>query len=116
MGERKRCVIDGCERLEELANGRPTGGRCAAHRKRKHTATRLTLTSPVVSRFWKRRDGLEALLESALAYADVDADEAYTAAVLRLKRAALRYAESLGYSQHGDMHRHAPTGKVPSKG
>lgn len=71
---RAKCLIDGCDRLEELANGRSAGGLCAGHRYRKKRG--LPLEPPLHEGLARRRGPKEALLEAALRLADVDGDDA----------------------------------------
>lgn len=97
---RSKCLIDGCDRPEELANGRPAGGLCSAHRKRKQQ--RRDLEAPIHERMGLQADGTRrlsprrALVEAAMDIREMDtgadSDIEYRRAVDRLIKAAMRYA------------------------
>ena len=73
---RERCLVDGCEGLEELANGRSAGGLCAAHRKRKvRSPERPDFITPIDRAKGGHLGPRQLLLEAALAYSEADADE-----------------------------------------
>lgn len=92
---RSRCLVDGCDRLEEFASGRSAGGLCAGHRRRK--ALRQPLETPLNDGFARRLTRHQTLLEAAIALSDVDTadDRAWHRAVDRHRKAALRYAAAL---------------------
>jgi hypothetical protein len=89
---RSKCLVDGCDRLEELASGRSAGGLCAGHRKRKVRG--LPIWTPLDSLKAHRHTPRELLIESAIALGDVDPanDSAWGRAIERQCRAAVRYA------------------------
>lgn len=91
---REKCLVDGCDRLEEMKAGRPAGGGlCAGHRYRKKHG--LPLEPPLHEGLARRRSPRRALLEAALALGDTstdsDDDSAFRRALDRLTHAAWRY-------------------------
>lgn len=91
---REKCLVDGCDRLEELASGRSAGGLCAAHRKRKKRGQ--PLEPPIDERNARvgphrapLRSPRQALLDAALAYADADAENADGRLFTLLRRARI---------------------------
>lgn len=97
---RSKCLIDGCDRPEELANGRSAGGLCSSHRKRKQQGR--PLEEPIHERMGLQRDGTrrmsprQALVHAAMDLADIDtgtsSDVDWRRGVDRLIHAAVRYA------------------------
>lgn len=85
-----KCLIDGCDRPEELVHGRSAGGLCAGHRWRKKHGVSLEL--PLRQR---RRPRTGLLIEAALVLADADTDADFDRSVDRLRKAAVRYVDSL---------------------
>lgn len=90
---RAKCLVDGCDRPEELAGGRSAGGLCSGHRYRKKRG--LDLEPPLHEGLAKRRSPRRALIEVALQLGDVatesDSDAEFRRGVDRLTHAALRY-------------------------
>lgn len=91
---RERCLVDGCDRLEEMAGGRPAGGLCAGHRYRKKRG--LPLEAPLHAGLARRQTPREALVAAALELGDVPAessgDAVFRRVVERLTYAAVMYA------------------------
>lgn len=104
---REKCLVDGCDRLEELASGRSAGGLCAGHRKRKQQQAKGLLTvpfeSPIHEGMGRRRSPRAALIDAAMSLGDVDTDAdfdtAFRRAVDRLTHAAMRYREARRLSE-----------------
>lgn len=110
---REKCLVDGCDRLEELASGRSAGGLCAGHRKRKQLQAKGLLTvpfeSPLHDRMGLQADGSrrlsprQALVQAAMDMADADtsseSDTAWRRGIERLVHAAIRYAEARNESE-----------------
>ena len=100
---REKCLVDGCDRLEELASGRSAGGLCAGHRKRKQQQAKGLLTVPFESPIRRRRSPRAALIDAAMSLGDVDTDAdfdtAFRRAVDRLTHAAMRYREARKLSE-----------------
>lgn len=86
---RCRCLVDGCDRLEELVRGRSAGGLCAGHRYRKRRG--LPLESPLDANKAHRLTPWQQVLEASLAHAGADGPLAYRRAIDRLRKAVLRY-------------------------
>jgi hypothetical protein len=96
---RQKCLIEWCDRLEELANGRSAGGLCSGHRKRKQQGR--PLDAPLHERMGRqsgnvrRQSPRRALLEAALQIGDVStegsSDVAFRRALDRLTHAARVY-------------------------
>lgn len=93
---RSKCLIDGCDRPEELANGRSAGGLCAGHRKRKQQGR--PLEPPLHAGMGRREAPRRALVHAAMDLGDIDtgtdSDLEWRRAVDRLIHAAVRYAEA----------------------
>lgn len=94
----EKCLVDGCERREEMKAGRPSGGGlCAGHRYRKKNA--LPLEPPLHEGLARRLTPRRALLEAALAIGDVPTEEgsdpAARRALDRLTHAARVYAAAV---------------------
>lgn len=93
---RSRCLIDGCDRWEELANGRSAGGLCAGHRKRKSQGR--PLEPPLHAGMGRRESPRRALVHAAIDLRDIDTDAdsdiEWRRALDRLIHAALRYADA----------------------
>ena len=88
---RQKCLIDGCMRPEELANGRSVGGLCRGHRYRKYKNLPLDVQlKDYVGRGISKRF---ALVRAALDLAQVDSadDAAFARAVRRLLRVARQF-------------------------
>ena len=87
---RERCLVEGCERWEELANGRPAGGLCAAHRKRKQQGRQLETP---IRQFFSRGSFRSLLVDAAVTLAEVDPadDAAFDRALARVVRRIERY-------------------------
>ena len=104
---REKCLVDGCDRLEELASGRSAGGLCAGHRKRKQLQAKGLLTvpfdSPLHDGMGRRRSPRRALIDAAMSLGDVDTgadfDADFRRAVDRLTHAAMRYREARRLSE-----------------
>lgn len=94
--KRERCLVEGCDRLEEMVGGRPAGGLCAGHRYRKKRG--LPLEPPLHEGLARRQKPGEALVAAALelmeAPTDGKGDETWRRVVERLKYAALVYARA----------------------
>ena len=82
--KRAKCSVDGCDGLEELANGRRTGGLCATHRKRLRTGG--AFGAPIRGRV---RSALGLLEAAARSY------DGSNRAKDRLRYAALVYVRKL---------------------
>lgn len=93
---REKCLVDGCDRQEELVSGRSAGGLCAGHRYRKRHG--LPLDPPLHAGLARRLSPRRLLIEAAMALGEVDTagdqDEAFYRAVRRVTNAALRYARA----------------------
>jgi hypothetical protein len=87
-----KCIIDGCDRPEELVRGRSAGGLCSGHRWRKRKG--LSLETPLRSR---RRPRTGLLIEAGLALADANTDDDFDRGVDRLRKSAARYMYALGW-------------------
>jgi len=98
---REKCLVDGCDRLEELVSGRSAGGLCAGHRYRKRHG--LPLEPPLHEGLARRRSPRAALIDAAMSLGDVDTDAdfdtAFRRAVDRLTHAAMRYREARKLSE-----------------
>lgn len=95
--EARECLVAGCQRLEELKGGRPSGGGlCSGHRYRKQRG--LPLEPPLHDGLARRLSPRRALIEAAMALGEVDtaasADVLFRRAVDRLTHAAARYAQA----------------------
>lgn len=91
----EKCLVEGCERREEMKAGRPSGGGlCAGHRYRKKKG--IPLDTPLHDGLARRLSPRRALLEAALAIGDVPTEEssdpAARRALDRLTHAAQVYA------------------------
>ena len=88
---RAKCLVDGCDRLEELANGRSAGGLCAGHRKRKKL--QRPIEGPLNESKAHRRTPRQMVLDAVQRVADADAteDDEYDRAVEELFRTIRRY-------------------------
>ncbi len=99
---RQSCLIDGCDRMEELAGGRSTGGLCAGHRNRKKLQNRGLLTvpfdSPLHDGLARRRSPRQGLHEAAIAVVD-------GAPMDRLCHAAIIYANYVATLAAGERRR-----------
>lgn len=91
---RSKCLVDGCDRAEELVHGRSAGGLCAGHRKRKQQGR--DLEPPLHAGMGRRESPRRALVHAAMDLADIetgtDGDIDWRRAVDRLIHAAVRYA------------------------
>lgn len=83
---RQKCLVDGCERLEELSGGRPAGGLCSTHRKRK--VRRRWSDAPIRSYGARPR---AAIVEGIYEVADADSDEEFERALERFFKRIQRY-------------------------
>lgn len=106
----ERCLVEGCERLEELASGRSAGGLCAAHRYRKKRG--LPLEPPVNGALGTPGKTFKAaLVEAALRLADVGEDDhAFALAYRRLLWVFFR-----GVQVSGSRRDRKQLAKTPSK-
>ncbi len=102
--QRQKCLIDGCDRMEELVHGRPAGGLCAGHRHRKKRG--LDLTRPLDPSKSHRLSHWQMLHEAAVVLALAE-EEAYQRALDRLRKAAVRYGQRL-------LRRRRRRGRAPS--
>lgn len=94
----EKCLVEGCDRLEEMKAGRPSGGGlCAGHRYRKKK--NLPMDTPLHDGLARRLSPRRALLEAALAMGDVPSEEASDPAARRaldrLTHAARVYAAAV---------------------
>lgn len=96
----QRCLVEGCDRLEELANGRSAGGLCAGHRWRKKRGR--PLGGPLDERRARRLSPSQLVREAIHAYMRAESDEEYDRAFATLMRRLRRY-------------RHARRGRAPSE-
>lgn len=93
---RERCLIDGCENLEELANGRSAGGLCAAHRKRKQlNPERPDFERPIDHAKGRKLGPRRLLLDAVMAFADAEPDELDAKIYTLFKRIRL-YTKAVG--------------------
>jgi hypothetical protein len=71
-----KCLVDGCERAEELVRGRPAGGLCAAHRRRKKLGQ--SFDEPIddrLSRSVHRMSPAELLMVAVVRLGDAEGPE-----------------------------------------
>lgn len=92
-----QCRQPDCDRDEEMANGRSTGGYCAGHRYRKRRG--LPMEPPLHDGLARRRPAHLALIEAALNLADCpneeSADPEFRRRTQLLAHAALVYAPTV---------------------
>ena len=96
---RSKCLIEGCDRLEELANGRSAGGLCAGHRKRKVRESARPIEEPLNERIARRVRPRQALRQAVVEVGAVDTgpggEKAYARAIARVEYYAMRWAMSV---------------------
>lgn len=85
-----KCLVEGCMRTEELANGRSAGGLCAGHRWRKKRGLPLDAT-PISDSLARRLTPRQMLEEAAVGLAEAEGPD-IDGALRRLRYAAVRYA------------------------
>lgn len=95
--EAQKCLQEGCERREEMVDGRSAGGYCAGHRYRKRRG--LPMEPPLHEGLARRRPAFDALLDKAIQLGDTPTDEAadpeFRRNVQQLVHAALVYAPTV---------------------
>lgn len=81
-----RCLVDGCDREEELVRGRSAGGLCAGHRYRKRRGLPLEVLLDASKAH--RLSHWQMLHEAALGLSEAaeSVDNGYQRAVDRLRR------------------------------
>jgi hypothetical protein len=90
----EKCLVDGCERREELKDGRPAGGGlCAGHRYRKKLQAqgklRVPFESPIADALGRQLTAWEAVVDAAVTLRDAPAEE-LESALRSLRWAATR--------------------------
>ncbi|MFT3708028.1 MAG: hypothetical protein QM817_10265 [Archangium sp.] len=83
---REKCAIADCPRLEELANGRSTGGLCAGHRYRKKRQRQLE-EGAIAGKTGPRMPAFEAPIDDALGRRRGAAEEELVVAAVELREA-----------------------------
>lgn len=91
---RAKCLVDGCDRPEELANGRSAGGLCAGHRYRKKHG--LPFEPPLHEGLARRRSPKASLLEAALRLADVEGNDDFDRAWRNFQFHVRKYRRRVG--------------------
>lgn len=114
----EKCLVEGCERLEELASGRSAGGLCAGHRYRKKK--NLPLEPPLHEGLARRQTPRQALTAAVMGLLEVGAegaaDHLFRLALERVVYAALRVRPGFEWKSKPSRtsRRKAPKRKAPS--